>query len=286
MSPRSAEGILLLIAVIWGSGFIGTHGALAAGLPPIFVTALRFTIASMLFYAVLFRRLRNLKPLLLPGFVLGSFLGTAFILQTIGLQYTTPSKNAFLTATNIIFTPFIFFFLTKRRIRRKIILSVVLAIFGIALITLNGFSGMNLGDILTLLCAVFFAFHIYFIGYYVKEKGCNVTKIVFLQFLVAAAISIIAAFSLEKVFVPNLEGLAYVGYLAMFSTLIAFFLQHSAQRYVSQSKAALLLSTEAAFGTLLSVLIVKEPLTSFMIVGFALMFLSIVIAVDYSREAA
>ena len=286
LPSRSAEWILLLVAFIWGGGFVGTQGALDSGLPPLFITALRFSIASILFYIAAFHRLRNLVPLLIPGLITGCFLGGAFILQTIGLQYTTPSKNAFLTSTNIIFVPFIYFFLTGKRIKKRIILSVILAIIGIGLLTLDRFSRLTVGDILTLLCAVLFAFHIYYIGYYVMDKGCDVAKMVFLQFLVSAVISTIAALSLENLSIPSMEGFAYVAYLALFSTLIAFFLQNSAQRHVAQPKAALLMSTEGVFGTLLSVIIVKERLNFFMIIGFSLLFISILIALDLKNETA
>ncbi|RLW70144.1 MAG: hypothetical protein B6D68_01240 [spirochete symbiont of Stewartia floridana] len=282
-SERLAEALLLLVAFIWGSGFVATHGALASGVSPIFITALRFAIATALLYILYFRRLRNLKPLLLPGAVLGFFLATAFIFQTIGLRYTTPSKNAFLTATNIIFTPFIYFIATRCPIRRRIILSVALAIIGIAFLTLDEVSRINLGDLLTLICAVFFAFHIYFIGFYVKDKGCEVIKIVFLQFFYAACISTAAALVFERSFVLPPKGFAYVGYLAVFSTAIAFFIQNSMQRFVTQSKTALILSAEAAFGTLLSIILLKERITSLMIAGFILLFLGIVAALDFMQ---
>ncbi len=282
-SERMAEIQLLFVAIIWGSGFIATHGALESGVSPIFITALRFAIATALLYALYFRRLRNLKPLLLPGAVLGFFLAAGFIFQTIGLRYTTPSKNAFLTATNIIFTPFIYFIVTRHPIKRRIILSVALAIIGIAFLTLDKVSGINLGDLLTLICAVFFAFHIYFIGFYVKDKGCDVTKIVFLQFFYAAFISTVTAVVFERSFVLSLKGFAYIGYLAVFSTTIAFFLQNSAQRFVSQSKTALILSGEAAFGTLLSIILIKERVTSLMTVGFILLFLGIIVALDFMQ---
>lgn len=278
INNRTSPVFLLFTALIWGSGFIVTHIALYTGISPYFFTAARLTIATVLFYLLFHRRLRRLSPLIWPGLVLGFFLSMAFIFQTVGLQYTTPSKNAFITATNVVFTPIIVSIASRRVIGLKLFTSIVLVVTGIGLLTLEELSRFNLGDLLTLLCAVFFALHIYFIGHYVRDKGYDLYKIVFLQFLFSSIFAAVCAVSLGDIELPTINGVFLLLYQAVLSTMLGFFLQNSAQRHLSQTKAALLLSSEAAFGTILSVTILNEVVTFTMIVGFAFLSSGIVLS--------
>lgn len=102
--------------------------------------------------------------------LLGTILYIAFALQTVGLQYTTPSKNAFLTAVNVIIVPIIAFAVYKRRIDGYEIIGSMMAIVGIGCLSLQGSMTMNIGDILSLACAVAFAFDIFFVQIFSYKK--------------------------------------------------------------------------------------------------------------------
>ena len=102
--------------------------------------------------------------------MLGLFLYGAFALQTVGLQYTTPSKNAFLTAVNVIVVPFISFVIFKRKFDRYELMGAVLAMTGVGAISLQLNGGVNIGDVLTLGCAVLFAFQIFYTSVYVQKE--------------------------------------------------------------------------------------------------------------------
>ena len=93
---------------------------------------------------------------------MGIALFAGFALQIIGLQYTTPSKNAFLTALNVVIVPFIAFIILKKKVGMKGIIGAIMSVIGVALLSLNGNLTLSLGDGLTLLCAVGFAFQIFF----------------------------------------------------------------------------------------------------------------------------
>lgn len=94
----------------------------------------------------------------------------AFALQTVGLQYTTPSKNAFLTAVNVIIVPLIAYAVYKRRIDGYEIIGSIMAIVGIGFLSLQGSLTMNIGDALSLACAVAFAFDIFCTNLFVQKK--------------------------------------------------------------------------------------------------------------------
>ena len=91
-------------------------------------------------------------------------------LQTIGLQFTTPSKNAFLTAINVIIVPFISFVIFKRKFDRYELIGAVLAMVGVGTISLQISGGVNIGDVLTIFCAVLFAFQIFYTSIFVQKE--------------------------------------------------------------------------------------------------------------------
>lgn len=267
---------LTFVAIIWGSGFAATAMALKAYTPYQSMAA-RFLIGAVLLVILFRRQLKHIqRSTLLKGVLLGAILYVAFALQTVGLSYTTPSKNAFLTAVNVIAVPIICYVLFRQRLDRFEVIGAVLTIIGIALLSVD-FSGViNIGDVLSLLCAFAFAFHIIYTGKFVKtEKPVPLTMI---QFATAAIIGFIvivvrgeAQFSIETVSFLSLI------YLGVFSTGIAFFLQTFAQQFVSETKAAIILSTEAVWGMFFSILIIQEVITLKMAFGAAIIIVAILI---------
>lgn len=157
---------LLLTALIWGFAFVVVKNSLDL-IPPIYMLAFRFTIASAALALILFRRLRRItRRDLQSGASLGVFLFAAYALQTIGCQYTTAGKNAFLTTIYVILVPFLHWLINRRRPDRYVIGGALLAMVGIGLLSLQGEGGIALGDLLTLLCGIFFAVHIVYIDRY------------------------------------------------------------------------------------------------------------------------
>jgi drug/metabolite transporter (DMT)-like permease len=195
----------------------------------------------------------------------------------VGLQYTTPSKNAFLTAVNVVIVPFIGFFLYKRKMDMYELGGAVLAMIGVAVLSLKLSSEVNIGDLLTLCCAVGFAFHIFYTAKFVKEEDPVVITIV--QMIVAAAIGcLVVLFRGEASFSVETEGMLNLLYLGVFSTTIAFLLQTVAQKYTTETKAAIILSTESFWGMAFSVVILSEVMTFKMILGAILILFAIILS--------
>ena len=103
-----------------GWGFVGTKLSLDGGLTPLQLITIRFLIASIFINLIFYKRIKEniSKEAIKCGAILGAFLFIAFVVQTIGLVYTTPSKNAFLTAVNVVIVPFIGFFIYRRKLDR------------------------------------------------------------------------------------------------------------------------------------------------------------------------
>lgn len=274
LKTHLGEAALLLTALIWGSGFVASAVSLRH-FTPYEILFGRFLIGTVLLSLVFHRRIRGIrKSTLKKGAVLGFFLYGAFLLQTVGLQYTTPSKNAFLTAVNVIIVPFISFVLFKRKFDKYEVWGAVLAVLGVAVISLEMTFGIQLGDALTLLCAVFFAFQIFYTSLYVAKEDPVVLTLV--QMAVAALLAVVPLLFQKEVHLPqNGEALFSLFYLGIFSTTVAYLLQTTAQKFTTETKTAIILSTEAFFGMALSVLILSEPLTLRMILGGVLIFAAI-----------
>lgn len=270
---------LFSIAIIWGSGFIGTKLALDGGLTAIQTLTLRFFIASVILGIVFFKQIKEniTKESLMSGALLGIFSFIGFITQTVGLVYTTVSKNAFITSANVVIVPFIGFILYRKKLDNIGIFSSIVAFIGIGILSLEPDLSINLGDFLTFLCAIAFAFHIFFTGEF--SNKCNSYVLTVTQFIVAFILSFVfQIISGEGQFQTSTLGLMGALYLGIFSTAIAFLLQTICQSRVDQTKSAIILSTESVFGTIMSVVIFHEILTLRMIIGCIIIFLSIIIS--------
>lgn len=268
---------LSIVAIIWGSGFVASAVSLEH-FTPYQILAIRFLIGIILLSLVFFKKLKHIKKsTLIKGSIIGVFLYLAFALQTVGLVYTTPSKNAFLTAVNVVIVPFIAFFIFKRKMDKFELFGAVLAIIGIGILSLKLSGGVNFGDFLTLLCAVAFAFHIFFTAQFVKDEDPVLLTLV--QMGMATVLGfLVILFKGEMTFTANVEGVSAVVYLGVFSTTLAFLLQTVAQKYTSETKAAIILSTEAFWGMVFSVIILSEVLTGKMIIGAILILAAIIIS--------
>lgn len=268
---------LLTVAIIWGTGFVAT----AIGLDnysPFQILAIRFSVAFIILLIMNIKRLKTIsQKSFRRGTSLGVFLFLAFAFQTVGLQFTTPSKNAFLTAVNVIIVPFLGFLIFRKKVPVKGVVGSFVTLIGIAMLSLtSSLGGINVGDVLTLVCAVFFALQIFVTDFFVAEEETWVLML--LQMGCAAVLSWLAILVTgEGMPSIKVETVMPVLYLGIASTLIAYFLQTVSQKYTTSSQAAVILSTEAFFGMLGSVLLLGEQVSVNMLIGSIFIFIGILI---------
>lgn len=273
---------LILTTMIWGGSFVAMKNSVDI-LEPTFLLAVRFTIATAALLLVFHRNLKYLnRDSLKCGLILGVLLELSYLFQTYGIKYTTASKNAFITTLYVILVPFLLWGVSKRRPKAKNIIAAVMAVIGLALLTLEGDLGINLGDFLTLICGLCFALHMVYIDKFTEHHDP-----VCLTILQIGVVAVSNWF-----LVPVLDGVdAYcftalmdrdmiiaLLYLAIFSTMIGFLLQNVCQKYLSANTTALLLSMESVFGALFSVLLLHEVLAGKMLFGCILMFAAVVVS--------
>ena len=269
---------LVTVTIIWGGGFVASDIALKT-LAPFQIMFLRFLIGAICMGVLARKELKTItKDEIFCGFLLGAALFAGFALQIVGLQYTTASKNAFLTATNVVMVPFIAFVLERKKIELKSIAGAILPLTGAGILSLQSGFSIGLGDSLTLGCAIGFAFQIYLTGKYVHRIRPAILN--FMQMLSACFLSFIGLLLSGKI---SLEGVSSSGWIAMFylglvSTTLCYFLQTWAQKHVDETKSAIILSLEAVFGTVFSVVLLREEVTSRMILGSITILLAVLIS--------
>ncbi|MCI8506158.1 MAG: DMT family transporter [Lachnospiraceae bacterium] len=266
-------------ALIWGFAFVVVKDSVDS-VPPVYMLAFRFTIAFVGLSLVFYKKLPKItRSDLICGSFLGFWLFISYFFQTVGIQYTTAGKNAFLTTIYVVIVPFLHWGINRKRPDGSCIGAAFLAVTGIGLLSLQGDMTVNLGDILTIVCGFGYAFHMIYIDKYTKTHDPIILTI--LQIGTAAAISWIAAplfdggFPMAVFSWKHLSGMLYLGFG---STMIAFLLQNVCQKYTTPTSASLFLSLESVFGVLCSILFLKEYLTIRMTAGCVLIFAAITMA--------
>lgn len=179
--------LLILATMIWGFSFVVMKEAVSV-LPAAWLLGLRFLSAGVILFVILYKRVKAhfSKRALAAGAALAVFDFSAFIAQTIGLIYTTPGINAFLTATYCVIVPFAWWVVARKRPSLCNVGAACIAVVGIWLVSVNAAAeafSIGLGEALTLLSAVLFAVHIVFVSRFTKTHDA-LTLTVF-QFLFA-----------------------------------------------------------------------------------------------------
>lgn len=280
-----ADGALLLMAAFWGTTFVVVKGALGHGDPYTFL-ALRFTLGALALSAVAGRRLL-VPETLRRGAVLGVFLFLGFVLQTVGLVSTTPSRSAFITGLYVVFVPVLGLLLFRRSPRLASWVGVALAAVGLRYLTgaelaagqglSSGLSsGLSWGDWLTLGCAVAYAVHILFTERYAPKT--SVVPLVAVQLWVVAGLSALCLpfTGAHVTWTPAFLGA--VAFCGLCASALALCVQTWAQARTTAVRVALICSMEPVFTAVYSVGLGYETLGVREWVGGGLIVLGVLVA--------
>ena len=274
---KLAKPMLLLTAIIWGSSFMVMKNTLDV-LPPYSLLAMRFTISVVLLALVFWKKWKLLTwEYLWQSAIVGGFLFLAYVIQTIGLQYTTPSKNAFLTAVYCVLVPFFNWAVMKHRPDRYNLAAAFLCVAGIGFVSLDGAMTIQKGDFLTLCCAAFYAAHI--VAVEKTSGGKDIYLLTVLQFAFAAsyawtAVALCEQFPTHLLARPDFY--PPILYLGVMATAVGLLFQNVGQVWSDPASTAVILSLESVFGVLFSVLFYGDPVTLKLLLGFGLIFVAVV----------
>ncbi|HZK21518.1 MAG TPA: DMT family transporter [Oscillospiraceae bacterium] len=290
MGKKSTTSALLLFitALIWGLAFVAqSEGMKTLGTYTFF--ALRSLLALLFLLGVsAVKKIRNKalvenktnaqskKHLIIAGAICGTAMFIATIAQQNGLLYTTVGKSGFITALYILLVPVFGLFLRKK-VAPFMWFCVAVAIGGMYLLCVSESSGINKGDFYTLISAAFYAVQILTIDIYISKV--DAVKLSLTQLGVGFLLSSIFMFIFEEPTIAQIQGaIIPILYVGIFSSGIAYTLQITAQKNISPTVSALIMSFESVFAAIFGWIILSESLSAREIFGCCLMFLAIILS--------
>lgn len=264
-----ADLALLLVTVGWGASFILTKNALA-DLPTFNFLAIRFLLAFALSIMVFPHRLKGLnRKTLTSSAIVGTILFCGYAFQTVGLNYTTTSKSAFITGFTVVLVPIITALFMKKRPEAPAVAGSLMALLGLGLLTLDGSLSINIGDALTLVATLGFAMHIITVGHF--TAGCDSLMLGVFQIGFVGLWSLLTSFIVESPALPPMGPVwINVVLLSVFCTAGAFIVQSIAQQYTTATHTALIYSGEPVFAAIFGYFMIGDVLTGQGLVGAVL----------------
>ena len=273
-----ADLMLIGVCAFWGSSVPVTKLALE-DLQELNLIAVRFLIAFALGAIVFFRKMKTDRKTMYYSVILSVNYFFVLAFMTFGVSYTTVSKAGFLTCLAGIFVPIISFLVLKVKISLKTIICALTTIIGVYLLTMVGAevgSGINIGDILCILCSMFFAVQIILIGRFVRKADIVPLTIYHMGFV--GVLSLIASFIFETPSLPT-TGMSWLSviWLSAVCSIGAGLLQNFAQKNTSETHAGIIFTLEPLFAVLLAYIFFGEILTLVGYIGCAIILASIIL---------
>lgn len=300
MSRTTANLLLLLAGAIWGMGFVAQQTAMDDIGPMLFI-AMRFLLAGLAVAPFAYMEMKRKNISNMSGEILrfkGSFfmVGLAFFLgmafQQVGLIGTSVTNAGFLTALYVIMVPIIM--ISILRVAQPFIIwpASILALIGIYLLSGGNLASLNSGDMLIIICALFWAGHVILTGRIGQKTDLPVTMAT-LQFFVTSILAflcfiIASSFGLGETtptYAQLYGAVPEILYAGLFAGGLGFTLQAVGQRYTSESAAAVLISTESLFAAMFGAFFLGERLQQLGYIGCGLIFAAILMVELMPKKA-
>lgn len=275
-----ADLILLLVAIIWGTAFVGQRVA-ALNMGAFQFNGIRFLIGALVLLPLAWRNRHrtaslsrmDIRDIAIAGLLL--FSGASF--QQIGLRYTTASNAGFITGLYVVFIPLVVALGWKHKLRRVVWVASASAGVGLFLLSTGGSFRLAPGDALELVCAVMWCFHVIWLGLLVQRL--DPLRIAIGQNILCGVLSLFTAGLIEgTTFSHSLVNWAAILYTGVFSIGVGYTLQAVGQRQAPAADAAIILSLEAVFAALFGWMILGESLTPIQLTGCGLMLAGMLLA--------
>ena len=284
MRRTKPQGVILLLitAIIWGSSFVAQSIGMQS-IDAFTFTGIRTALGMLFllpFTLIINKGFYFSKETLKKGLILGVVFSIAQNFQQFAFYYSTSGKIAFITAFYMFFVPLISVMFLRKKIAVLTWVSIFIGLLGLFLLCIDpkDLTNINMGDILALICAVFYAVQIILIDKFL-EDGTSGVQLSFMQFFVAAIISIVAMFIFEKPVIADIKTAApSLLYSGIMSCGIAYTLQIVGQKHASPVVASLLMCLESVFAVIAAAIILKEGLLPRELAGCIVMFSAIILS--------
>lgn len=275
---------MVLVACIWGTTFVVVKNALA-DIGPFLFLGIRFILAFLVLAALSFKDIIKIRRSTLgAGALLGLFLFIGYVFQTLGLQYTTSSNCGFITGVSVVLVPIIYSLLHKKKPSLITTITIIMAAVGLYLISVPvGSFTLTYGDLLVLICAFGFAFHIIYVDRYSHQH--NALAITGVQILFVGLLCISIGLIIEPIPARiTFNAMFAIIVTAVFATAMAFLLQNFLQKYSTPTRFAIVLTTEPVFAALAGYWWAGEHLTRFGLIGATLILLAMLLSIVFRRN--
>ena len=278
----TGEAVLVGVTIIWGATFSVTRGGLQF-ISPLLLIAIRFIGSAVIVAPILALLGHKFRKAFLPGVVLGLLLAAGYGLQTIGLQYTTAARSAFVTYLFAVFVPPLQRLVTGRRLSPGNLLGLAIVLIGTAILARPWRAGgWNKGDMLTLGAAVTVAFFVVLVDKFSRRHD----PILFVptEFAVAGLVAGVAALvagaaGIEPLrFVPTQELFLAIAFLAVIGTVGALGIQTVVQARTTPIRATTIYALEPVFAAFFGRVILTERMEPIEILGASVIVVGVLIS--------
>lgn len=286
-----SELMLMIATIIWGGTFAICKNAFQDISPTLFVT-IRFAIASLVFFPLAYKRLKTANiEVIKSGFYLGLMLAAGFIVQTIGLKYTTATKSGFITGSIVVLTPICQIFIMKVKPNFGAWLGVFLVFVGLVFLSSSGNSlstiitelgsDFNMGDLLTIIGAICYSVYIVYIDIYSNKYDTKI--LIFMQLIVTALTAFILSLLFNSTGIEHIKfNLTWVlilslAYTSILATVITTSLQTRFQKAVTPTEAGIVYSFEPILAAVISFFLLGETLSYLGYIGASIMVIGVLI---------
>jgi len=298
MSPaRRATLLLFATTILWGSSFFtmawgieGISRRLGPAAAPSVYIFLRFSAAFLLQSVVFHRALGALTGRTIrAGVVLAVPFYAGFILQAMGIDAQNSSVSAFLTSLFVVVTPVLGWLFFRERLAPLTLLGAALSLVGVYVLS-DPSGGLGRGEILTLLCAVAFAFQIQMTN--VITRSHSPEAISFVQFGSAVVFSglTMLAMGVRPAELARCLGERHVAwtvlYTAVACSVVAMGVLNRYQRDISATRASVLYMMEPVFAAVFALIFTGEAMTTRKIIGGAIILGGNLLCEVIGRKAA
>ena len=277
---QRADAMLLLVAIIWGTGFVAQRQAMEH-IGPLLFTAIRFTIGAIVLIPFLSGKKSTGKEWR-PGIILGLVMFAAASLQQIGLVTTTASRAGFITGLYVLLVPIVGL-VFGHRFHRGHVAGAILAAIGLYLLSGDLSGETRTGDVFVMGCAILWAIHVSLVGHLAPKA--EPIRLALTQFVTVAILASIATPFFETISIGAVwDAKLAILYSGILAIGIAFSLQVIAQRDAPPTHAAILMSLEALFAAITGWLMLNEQLTPKELTGCALMLAGMIASQLWTRK--
>jgi len=256
--------LLIGVTAVWGWTFVVVKDAILIYGVLAFL-AIRFAIAAAVLAPLCLRRMT--RRTMLVGGGIGAAMAAGYLLQTLGLRYTTPTDSGLITGLFVVFAPVSARVLFRTRLGWTLLVSVAASLVGLALLTGQMPGQLRVGDFLTLGCALAFGVHIALLSRYAREHDARVLALA--QMLAAAILFALLWPLVEPVAWPEPRVWLSLALTGVVASALAFYIQTLVQQHLSAARTAIVLTLEPVFAAGFGYWLAGDRLTSLQLAGAA-----------------